>query len=231
MTITDEMLYQSAPAAEQILLDSLPEGAGLPVHHFSKRFERRMKKLIRRQRHTPAHNQAVLAAKRAAIVALISTAAIFSSLMTVEAYREKAVEIITQVFREFTDYYFVSSSADDTLPAVTFGYVPEGMEQTTRKIDGARSHFIYEASDGSYFELRQQLVTVDSNYEKRVDTEDAEIERFDISGDEAAAITKYGETTVIWTNQNAVYTLYSNMELSELQEIARQLEINACIEK
>lgn len=226
MKITDEMLHQYTPMAEQILLDSLPDNAALPAHHFSKRFERKMKKLIKQQHHTPAYNQAVLIAKRVAIVVLMSTLVTFSSLMTVEAYREKVIEVITQVFHEFTDYHFVSSSADDTLPSVIFGYVPEGMEQTKCKIDDARSHFIYEASDGTYFELRQQLVTVDSNYEKRVDTEDAEIERFDINGDEAVSMTKYGETTIIWNNQNAVYTLYSNMELSELQEIARQLEIN-----
>lgn len=224
MKITDDMLYQHTPIAERIWLDSLPDD-NLLVHHFSERFERKMRKLIKQQRHTPAYNQTVLIAKRVAVIVLISTMVVFSSLMTAEAYREKAIEIITQVFHEFTDYHFVSSSANEILPSVAFGYVPEGMRQTECEIDDTLGYFIYEADDGTYFELRQHLVTPDSNYGKRVDTEDAEIERFDINGDEAVSMTKYGETTMIWSNHNTVYTLYSNMELSELQEIARQLEI------
>lgn len=226
MKITDDMLYQYAPLAELALLDSLPDDADLPAHHFSRRFERKMKTLIRQQRHTPAYNHTVLIAKRVAMIALMTTVVVFSSLMTVEAYREKVIEVITQVFHEFTDYRFASSSPDGTLPTVTFGYIPEGMKQTECEIDDTLGYFIYEADDGTYFELRQHLVTPESNYRKRVDTEDAEINRFDINGDEAVSMTKYGETTIIWSNQNTVYTLYSNMELSELQEIARQLEIN-----
>lgn len=224
MKITDDMLYQYAPTAERIWLGSLPDENQL-VHHFSEHFERKMRKLVNQQRHTPAYNQAVLLAKRVAMIVLMSTVVVFSSLMMVEAYREKVIEVITQVFHEFTDYHFLSSSTNEILPSVTFGYIPDGMRQTECESDDTLRCFIYEAEDGAYFELYQHLVTPNSDYGKRVDTEDAEIDRFDINGDEAVLITKHGETTIIWTKQNTIYTFYSNMESSELQEIARQLEI------
>ena len=54
MEITEEMLYKYAPAAEKLWLGSLPPDDQIPEHQFSQRFERKMKKLIRYQRHSPS---------------------------------------------------------------------------------------------------------------------------------------------------------------------------------
>lgn len=50
MEITEEMLYKCAPKAEELWLSSLPPDDQIPEHNFSQRFERKMKKLIRKQR-------------------------------------------------------------------------------------------------------------------------------------------------------------------------------------
>ena len=57
MEITEEMLYKYAPAAEKLWLGSLPPDDQIPEHQFSQRFERKMKKLIRYQRHSPSMRQ------------------------------------------------------------------------------------------------------------------------------------------------------------------------------
>ena len=53
MKITDSQLYKYVPKAEKLWLSWLPTDEEIPEHIFSKRFERKMKRLIRNQRRTP----------------------------------------------------------------------------------------------------------------------------------------------------------------------------------
>ena len=53
MKITDSDLYQSVPKAEDLWLSRLPSDEKIPEHTFSRRFERKMKRLIREQRREP----------------------------------------------------------------------------------------------------------------------------------------------------------------------------------
>lgn len=66
MEITEEMLYKYAPKAEKLWLDSLPPDAQIPEHQFSRRFERKMKKLIRDQRRSPSMRQLMRIARQTA---------------------------------------------------------------------------------------------------------------------------------------------------------------------
>ena len=56
--ISEEALRQAAAEASDCLVRSLDE-AGIPVHNFSARFERKMRRLIRRTRHPAAYRALV----------------------------------------------------------------------------------------------------------------------------------------------------------------------------
>lgn len=92
MKITDSQLYKYVPKAEKLWLSWLPTDEEIPEHIFSKRFERKMKRLIRNQRRTPRIRKIFLTAKRITAAVLVLTMLSFSGLMTVEAYREKFIE-------------------------------------------------------------------------------------------------------------------------------------------
>lgn len=63
MKITDSQLYKYVPKAEKLWLSWLPTDEEIPEHIFSKRFERKMKRLIRNQRRTPRIRKIFLTAK------------------------------------------------------------------------------------------------------------------------------------------------------------------------
>ena len=109
MEITEEMLYKYAPAAEKLWLGSLPPDDQIPEHQFSQRFERKMKKLIRYQRHSHSMRQFMRIARQTAVVILVVVSLSFSCLMTVEAYRAKFIEVVTEVFYDLTHFTFFSS--------------------------------------------------------------------------------------------------------------------------
>ena len=89
MQITDDMLYQHAPEVRDLWLSTLPSDADIPEHKFSRRFERKMKRLIREQRRSPQVNRVIRGLRRVAAIILVIGILSFSGLMTVEAYREK----------------------------------------------------------------------------------------------------------------------------------------------
>ena len=134
MEITEEMLYKYAPAAEKLWLGSLPPDDQIPEHQFSQRFERKMKKLIRYQRHSPSMRQFMRIARQTAVVILVVVSLSFSCLMTVEAYRAKFIEVVTEVFYDLTHFTFFSSwSGDIGLGEIKFGYLPDGMVEVQRE--------------------------------------------------------------------------------------------------
>ena len=228
MQITDEMLYRHAPEARDLWLSTLPSDADIPEHKFSRRFERKMKRLIREQKRSPQANRVIRGLRRVAAIILVIGILSFSGFMTVEAYREKVIEVITQVFHDLTNYRFISEESDSEqhvdLPDITFQYIPDGMEKVE---DTARERFryiLYEAQDGKFFELTMTVVIENGDYEKVLDTEDAFTEMLYIGGSEAVINTKNAETTIIWTKGNILYTLYGTVDLTELKRIAEEIK-------
>ncbi|MCR5323530.1 MAG: hypothetical protein K6E85_09700, partial [Lachnospiraceae bacterium] len=72
MTFTEDNLRMAARQVEQEWEESIDREYGsLPEHHFSKRFERRMKRLIRKQSRTPQGKKFISVTKKVAAIFLI----------------------------------------------------------------------------------------------------------------------------------------------------------------
>ena len=153
----------------------------------------------------------------------------FGGLMTVEAYREKVVEIVVHVFHELTDYRFASEKSEVgevVLPEISFGYVPEGMEEITDNVFADNSRYIvYEDDDGNFFELTQTAIGSNGAFGTILDTEDSNYEMTSINGNEAFSNVKDGNASVLWNYDNVVYDLYGNIELTDLKNIAEKIKI------
>ena len=228
MHITDEMLFEHAADARNIWLNTLPRDDEIPEFRCSHRFERKMQKLLKEQRRTPKVNR-LLRYMRQTVAAILAVAIIsFCGLMTVEAYREKVIEIVVRVFNELTDYRFVSHSnkADEIiLPELSFGYIPEGMCEIANRItSNNRRYIMYEDKRGAFFEMNQRPVGDDGDYGSIVDTEDATCEVITINGIEANLNSKDGNNSIIWVYDNIVYNLYGNIDLDELSMITEKIE-------
>lgn len=171
MKITDSQLYKYVPKAEKLWLSWLPTDEEIPEHIFSKRFERKMKRLIRNQRRTPRIRKIFLTAKRITAAVLVLTMLSFSGLMTVEAYREKFIEMITEVMDDLTHFKIFSSWNESIrMGEIIFGYLPEGMSEVERMCDEeTQGQIIYfEDLDGKQLRIDIQLVTEETDYEGMV---------------------------------------------------------------
>ena len=67
-----------------------------------------MNKLIRQEKRTPFMRSFINYSKRVAVIFLIFVTIAFATTMSVEAYRVKFFEIVTEVWEEFTSIIFKS---------------------------------------------------------------------------------------------------------------------------
>ena len=105
--IDDDFLYDHMENVENIILENLPKEDDLS-HKFSKRFERKMKRLIRQERRTPFTKSFIKYSRKVAIIFLIVISITFTTIMSVEAYRVKFFEVVIEVWEEFTSIIFKS---------------------------------------------------------------------------------------------------------------------------
>ena len=220
----DGLLDRYAPEAGELWLSALPEQA--PEHKFSPKFRRKVEKLLRRQRRSPAVNAALRYGRRAAAFALVFLTLSFSCLMTVDAaFRERVIHAVVQVFPDFTEFVYTSDSSTVEEPGnLVFTYLPEGMEEQAREQDELGFYVYMENLEGEFIELDQSLVENGTEMLLGLDTENAKVTYFEVHGVEAMGIEKGLDHTIHWTEGSFVYTLSGTIPLEELKLIAEGIQ-------
>lgn len=142
--ITDEMLRAAAAEANQAILDSLPLSKDC-VHQFSPQFERKMKRIIRRERHPVAYK--FFQAAACFLVAVILTGTTWLTV-DVEA-REIFVAWVRQQYENIVEYRFEGTAPDEeVLTSFAPTWLPDGYEETEVQSAGGTSIRSYSNSSG-----------------------------------------------------------------------------------
>lgn len=170
----------------------------------------------------PRRVRALAQVRRAAAVALVFLAVGFSGLMvTSQAFRTQVIAVITQVFQEFTEFRF--SAREETARRagdVALTYLPEGMEEIRRSGNHINLHIFFEDATGNTMRLTHTVIGDKTSHVSMLDTEDAEVEQFYIQGEQATAISKGLDHTILWTSGNSVYLLTGTIAMDELKLVA-----------
>lgn len=229
MKLSEEMLYEYARKAEVLWLNSLPSDVEIPEHKFSNKFERKMKKLIREQRRAPWLNKFISASKRVAIVALAILTVSFSCLMCVEAYREKLIEVITEIFEELTQFSFSSSRTEKTeLGEISLEYLPDGMVEVYRECN-SRIHnqsIYFEDMEGRKIGIDQDIMVDGKQSTVILDTEDADVSTIDFNGYEATLIVKGEHTILMWKDDVSVILVSGDFPPDEIIRVASGIHVS-----
>lgn len=218
MQITDDVLYQHAAQAREIWLDALPQRDEIPNFSCSKQFQRKMDRLLRQQRRSPQVNRILHNMKRIAAVLLIAVTISFAGLMTVEASREKVMEVVVHIYHELTRYEYSSDAEAAALPEFQFDYLPEGMGLVSDEtpFDHIRN-ICWEDGAGHYLNLNVAALSKDSAGTMIIDTENAQVTTCVMRGIEVTVVSKEGRNTLVWVDENVHYTTSGNVPLSELE--------------
>ena len=151
--ITDDMLNKSAIIAHEALLSTLPAPNELE-HEFSRRFERKMRKLIRHTKYPVVYN--VLKTAACFILVSILAAAMFLSA-NVKA-REAFFKWVKEKYEYFIEYYFdgmVSDEVieDNAMAEYRLGWVPEGYVESEVYITTNNTTITYTNNSDDFIQL------------------------------------------------------------------------------
>lgn len=218
--IDDAFLQEYVPEAEKAALDGLPPE---DAHTFSRRFQRKMQALLRYERRRPFARRAAAAGR--AVAAVLLCVLILNAVLigSVEAYRERAYEIVETVTRKFTAF---SVKVNENTPPAEFKpieppYVPEGYEVVERQDIGDIGQRVHYCNDAGAVFTYEQSILIEGTVV--VDTEDALVQVEEIFGCEVKFITEGEMTQIYWICGGHSFSLVGNAPLEELQMVAEKI--------
>ena len=220
--ISDEFLYAHMPQTEKIMLDKIPSENELS-HKFSSRFNRKMKALLKYERRTPTMRRFVHRMKIATAMFLITLCITFGTVMSVEAYRIRFFEFVTQVWEELTSIVIHSDdNADyDTLVFASPTYIPDGYSVSEQTSDRYENTIIYSNANGEELYYSQGMTT---QGEFILDSEDVETKAITIGSNDGYFIVNKGVAHLFWHDNFNIYSIIGYLGESELIKMAESIQ-------
>ncbi|MEG0021191.1 MAG: DUF4367 domain-containing protein [Oscillospiraceae bacterium] len=219
--IDDAFLYANMQGAEKEMLSDIPQESELS-HAFSRRFQRKMKALMKYERRSPAMRVVFRQMKTAAAVFVVVLSLSFGTVMSVEAYRMRFFTFITTAWEELTSIVTGSEqNADhDKLTAIAPTYLPDGYAVSEQKVDRYENTIIYHNESGSEIYYSQDLIT---QGELIVDTEGVPLDEMMIENQKVLMLQKNGTVQFFWNDTFYAYTLIGKADVSELTKMAESV--------
>lgn len=220
--ITDEMLAQAAAELADAINDSLPNPSECN-HKFSAKFEKKMKRLIRKTNH-PVLYRTLRSAASIVLVIMIG----FGSILTVSAEaREIVFGWVRQQYESFYEYFFEGEVETTEAAKYQPGWMPDGCEFVTSiETDGGEIQ-IYTDDQGTLIRFSYTSGTADEKvsvdgvgYEKEIVEIHGSIAEFYISPNE-------NETnSMFWTSEDGsvLFAISGNYDKDTFIRIAEHIE-------
>lgn len=159
---TDEWLYQYMPIVDEALIKELEENTDY-TYQFSRSFERRMKKLMKREKHTWRSAFYKLSKKAAVLFACVITS-LFVIALSVHAYRIEFFETVRSIWEDSVFYSYFTSQQSAAFRCYEPYYIPQGYAETDRTISEHLLSITYMSEDGKMITWDQMLVQDGGKY-------------------------------------------------------------------
>lgn len=222
--LPDEFLEKAFLKAAEYELERLPEDDAIP-HTFSRRHQRRMKKVLRQAYLPPTPKRPVFLGRRYAVVLVAALLAAFGAVMSVEAWRQAFFSFFQKKYPTYSDVSYEQIkdiSLPETLIKYAPTYIPEGYVLTESDTSPASNYLYYENDqDESIFFLQMRLDTATF----AIDTEREDFVEIDLGGQTARFLPNEGEYTLLWENSYYAFILTVNTDKDELIKIAKSTKI------
>ena len=222
MIMDEAYLYKYMPEAECYLLALIPPEEEL-YHKFSRRFERKMRELIKYERRTPWERKFFRGMKIAFAALAVILVLAFSSAMSVKASRLSIIEFFVEVFEELTSYSMKDEKqTGEVITPIESTYIPDGYKLIQRTKTYSDYFIAYENAVGDRIHYKQ-ITMGDAVY--LWDTEHSDTRETVVDGYVVRIIEEETMYTVYWNDGEYTYRLIGQkeIELSELLKMARSV--------
>ncbi len=167
-----------------------------------------------------------LYSKNVAIFALLLTSALTLTTFSVEAFRTKVFNIVSEISEKYSKIEFVEKETPDSqallIPWDTYFYpenLPEDYVLESAQQLGDVKLIYFTDPTGDSIEFSQS--PNHSSYQ--VDTENAQTKKVAILGGEGLLIGKDGVNTLVWTNNESTFYLMGTLSEEALVKMAESV--------
>ena len=215
---SEESLKVAVIAADRLFVDSLPSDDEMD-HEFSKRFTRRMNKLIHTYSSGKANIKSHIGGKRwIAILAAVIMA--FSMALSVSAVRETIYKFVSQAYQKYTQIFFSQTSSSSQTDSLIFeayipSYIPDGFQLVDQEKDDIMMLQYEKGKD--FVSYNQEPI---ENVSARINTEGVKIENTKLNGMPAQYYSNKGIQNLIWYDSHYMYTVSSTLDRKVVFRIA-----------
>lgn len=223
MEVTDELLYQYMPIADEMDLDALEAEIADEEIVLSKKFERRMKRLMWKEEHKWVAGFGKFMA-RVAVVLLCVLGVSLAVTMSVDAYRSKFFQTVQEIWEDSVVHtYDVGEEGQEFVPHEP-SYIPEGYEEVRRVETGKSVSIEYANEENNYICWDQELIKyrtwniLDTEYSTKIE---------EIINDGILVICFYqdGFINAYYEKEQYIYILAADdLEKEQIEKIFESIE-------
>ena len=220
--IDDEQLAQAAAELANAIYESTPTSE-VPAHQFSKRFEKKMARLIQKTKHPTLYRFL----RTAACFILILTIG-FVSVITVNAEAREFIEgWVKEQYKSFSRYFFPNDAEPNEPVKYQLGWLPDDCEFVTSfEIDGGET-YIY--TDEQETLIHFTYISETNNTQAFVSSDGYVTKSVLVSGypgDLYLANNPNDTSTIVWinTDKNVLYIVSGDFNAEELIKIAESIK-------
>lgn len=223
--ISDEMLKEAAKDVNMALFGSLPDPEE-NEHIFSKRFEKKMKKLIRKTDHPVRYR--IIQSSIAAVLALVM--ALGSVLAVSPSARAAVVNWLKETVGSWTHYIFTPGNVQiGHEAAYELTSLPNGYTLTAGKEDATGQSYVFTNEVGQI--LQFTYIIGGNQSDLYLETETCQFETVQygsITVDVYIANNQGKSNTIVWEKNDVLFTISAFMEQNELIELIDHVHLLNC---
>lgn len=232
MTFTQKeksILYEALDLYCIEFCKTLPTNEELSDITFSEEFERKMQKLIDRQKKFYYYWFNTVG-KRVAAIILVILLSFATITFSVRALREPVIRFIVETYEKFSSIIIVNDKNEDDIvidysfEKITSMYIPEGYILDFEFDEAPIYQVRYVNNDKTKMFVCMQAITDEGIVQ--ANTEGITYENININNDSGVFYSNKGNNTVIFNLDKYVFTLTGTISREELVKIAESIKIN-----
>lgn len=219
----DKKLKMAFEIYNKRLCDSLPSSEELEHITFTENFEKKMQKLIKAQKKS-YYYMINTVGKRVAIILLTLLISLTATTFGVKAIRESVIEFITETFEKFTRVTVENedpSATHDVFIKAAPQYIPEDYIVES-EVDVFGLYKITYNNQNNHITYSQEFGKLNTI---QINTENVEYDNITINSYEGVFYNN-GENTIVFADENYMYTVCGHISKDELIKIAESIKIN-----
>ena len=221
--VTDELLYKYMPLADDAEADALEAEIAGEEYVLSKKFEKRMNRLIWKDKHRWVGDFGKFMLKVAVVCFCILTVGL-AVTMSVDAYRSKFFQTVQELMGDSTLHTYDTNADEQGFVPHEPTYIPEGYVEVSRVETENMINIQYENEVGDNIYWDQIHVSMGEQYV--LDTEFIQKEYYEINNN---YITLYyyddNRKYAYYEKDKYVYILsVDNMDISEISLILKSIK-------